>query len=162
MLIGSQKRSVIPSVLFLLIGLSPLVAKADADFVIPTVGQVDGRVAISTDVFAPELEVIFIDKTDGDVISYFSSYFFQNDVNCAPVTALAEVDGALLRWVPKVSVAEIIGEPRLKIENTDDMIEALFDAELLKVLLVNECNGKEIYTFDLKGYERAMKKIGIE
>jgi hypothetical protein len=162
MMSGGELRSAIfGSVIFAAL-ISPFVAKSDSSFVTPTVGQADGRVAISTNPLAPQFGSIFIDKEGSEIVAYFSTYFFENDVSCAPVTAIALVDGVLARWTPQVSVAEIIGEPRLKIENVDRMIEALFDAELLEVLLVNSCNGKTAYSFDLKGYERAMKKIGVE
>lgn len=148
--------------LFAVIALQPDPTRADARFLIPDSGQAESRVSIMTDGLARQFGAIFIDQTEGEITAYFASYFFENEVSCAPVSSLATIDGGIVRWVPKTSVAEIHGEYRLKIENTEDMIEELFDAERLEVLLTNKCGGKTLYSFDLKGYERAMKKMGIE
>jgi len=150
------------SVLFALAIFNPSSARADVSFVTPSVGQADGRVVISTNPLASEYATIFIDQTNSELVAYFATYFFTNNVNCAPVTSIAMIDGVITRWVPRTSVVEIVGEQRLKIDNAEAMFEALFDADLLEVFLIDECNTKTAYSFDLKGYERAMRRIGID
>jgi len=148
--------------LFAMAALLPHAVRADASFVIPDNGQAENRVSIMTNALDRQFGAIFIDQSEGEITAYFASYFFENEVSCAPVSSLASIDGQIVRWVPQTSVAEIHGEYRLKIENSEDMIEELFDADLLEVLLTNNCNQKTLYSFDLKGYERAMRKMGIE